>query len=156
MREEYLACLFVRQADAGGFGNLKYIIINDYLRGGPDSPKNFRAAVTLFKHYQPTIAKRQSQNRAAAEPSNNDLAFTHPWKEEGSRADSRACYSCGSFGHLMRDCQITKNEDKIAIFTKGDAAWQYVLISYVLPYVGSTIAIEWLAELQRTSARICM
>ena len=78
--------------------------------------------MTLFKHYQPTIAERQSQNRAAAEPGNNDLAFTQPWIEKGSRTDSRACYSCGGFGNLVRDCQKAKNEDKIAIFKKGDAA----------------------------------
>ena len=32
------------------------------------------------------MAERQSQNRAAAEPSNNDLAFTQLWTEVGSRS----------------------------------------------------------------------
>ena len=38
--------------------------------------------------------------------------------------DSRAYYSCGVFGHLVRDCQKTKNKDKVTIFKKGDAAWR--------------------------------
>ena len=76
----------------------------------------------LFKHYLPTAAEKQSQNRAAAEPSNNNyVAFSQPWTE-GSKTDSRACYTCGGFGHLVRDCIKAKNEDKVAIFRKGDAA----------------------------------
>ena len=81
----------------------------------------------LFKHYQPTMAERQSQNGTAADPSNNDLAFGQPWTEvgfRGSRKDSRACYLCGGFGHLVQDCQKTKNEDKVAIFKEGEAVWR--------------------------------
>ena len=63
------ACLMNRHADAGRFGNLKKKIINDYLRGGPDSLKNLEAAVTLFKHYRPPSRKgkaKTAQQRSQA------------------------------------------------------------------------------------------
>ena len=60
VRGEYFACLFVRQTDTGRYGELKKTIINDYLRGGPDCPKTLEEAVTLFKHYIPTAAERQT------------------------------------------------------------------------------------------------
>ena len=113
---------FVRQTDEGRYGELKKTIINDYLRGGPDSLKTLEEAVTLFKHYIPTAAEKQSQKRAATQPSNNkEVAFS---QRAGSIPDSRACYSCGEFGHLVRDCRKAKNEDKVAIFRKGDASWR--------------------------------
>ena len=59
-RGEYFACLFVRKTDTGRYGELKKTIINDYLRGGPDSPKTLEEAVTLFKHYIPTAVERQT------------------------------------------------------------------------------------------------
>ena len=37
---------------------MKKTIINDYLRGGLDSPKTVEEAVTLFKQYIPTTAER--------------------------------------------------------------------------------------------------
>ena len=103
----------------------KTTIINDYLRGGPDSMTSLEEVVTIFKHYLPTAAGKQSQNPAAAEPSNNNgVAFLQPWTEVGSRTDSRAYYACGGFGHLIRDCKKTKHEGKVAIFKKGDATWR--------------------------------
>ena len=98
-RGEYFACLFVRQTDTGRYGELKKTIINDYLRGGPDSPKTLEEAVTLFKHYIPTAAERQTQRRATTLPSTTEeVAFSQP---AGATTDTRACYSCGELRHLV-------------------------------------------------------
>ena len=121
-RGEYFACLFVRQTDTGRYGELKKTIINDYLRGGPDCPKTLEGAVTLFKNYIPTAAERQTQKRTTTLPSTTEeVAFSQP---AGPNTDTRACYSCGETGHLVKDCKKVKNEDKVAIFRRGDAAWR--------------------------------
>ena len=41
------------------------MIINDYLRGGPDCPKTLEEAVTFCKHYIPTAAEPAVDNDTA-------------------------------------------------------------------------------------------
>ena len=55
------------------------MIINDYLRGGPDCPKTLEGAITLFKNYIPTVAERQTQKRTTTLPSTTEeVAFSQP------------------------------------------------------------------------------
>ena len=123
--DEYLACLFIKQEDAGRYGDLKKSIINNGLRGSLSYPNDLEAAAALLKGYQPTTTEKQSQHRIAAETNNGDIAFTQAWTEVGAspRVDYRACYGCGDPGHLLRDCPKTKAESKGALFKKGDGKW---------------------------------
>ena len=77
-RDEYLACLFTRQVEAGRYGDLKKAIINDGLEGGSLYRKDLETAAALLKGYQPTIAEKQSQNHAAEETNNSGVAFAQP------------------------------------------------------------------------------
>ena len=112
----------VRQADRYRAVQRTKKIINNHLRSGTYSPKTLKEAVTLSKHYIPTAAERQTQKRAATQPSTTeDVTFS---QLAGATTDTRACYSCGELGHLMNDCKKEKNEDKVAIFRRGDTAWR--------------------------------
>ena len=60
--DKYLACLLIRQADAGRYGDLKKITINAGLKGGSSYLTALEAAAALLKGSQhgaqPQLNKR--------------------------------------------------------------------------------------------------
>ena len=47
--EEYLACLFTKQANNKRYGNLKELFVNDGLKGDMTYPKTLEAAILIIK-----------------------------------------------------------------------------------------------------------
>ena len=72
-RNEYLACLFIKQGDNDRFGELKQSFMNDGLKGESTYPNSIEDACILLKGYKRVGAGLRGNNTRAGEESS--LAF---------------------------------------------------------------------------------
>ena len=107
-REEYKAALFILLANNAKYNGAKNELDNAHLRKSGEYPTSVEDAVRYLKHYkndQPTVG-----NRYKREIVDQGVAFSERGNQLGP------CDGCGKMGHLVRTCQETSKEKKMAIY----------------------------------------
>ena len=97
--KEYLACLFIKQADQQQCGELKKTFVNDGLKGDSLFLETLKSAVAILKGWEPTGAGQQHQDNAAAAKNKNGVAFT---QTAAVGKDTRTYFGCDEKGYLMK------------------------------------------------------
>ena len=100
--EEYLAVLFVKQADKVWYGELKTTLANGHLNptlAECGYPKTLQGALRLLKGYTLIGKLRRHNNNNNDNDNRNGIAFV-----EQQDSTDRDCFGCDKKGHHIRDC----------------------------------------------------
>ena len=114
--EEYLAVLFIKQADEFRYGELKTTLANAYLN--PNSteygyPTTLQDALRLLKGYIRIGSNRGHHNN---NENKDGIAFVEQkidWKD-------KVCFGCGKRGHPLSECRSLSAKEKADAIEKNE------------------------------------
>jgi predicted Fe-S protein YdhL (DUF1289 family) len=117
--EEYLAVLFIKQADEFRYGELKTILANAYLN--PNSteygyPTTLQDALRLLKGYIRIGRNRGHHN-------NNENKDGVAFVEQTMDWSDKVCFGCGKKGHPVSKCRSLSATEKAAAIEKKEKEW---------------------------------
>ena len=112
--EEYLAVLFIKQADEIRYGKLKTTLANAYLNLTLTEyryPKTLQNSLRLLKGYT-LIGNIQRQNN------NNDNKAGVAFVEQQQDWSDKHSFGCGKKGHQISNCKSLTKKERDAVFTR--------------------------------------
>eukprot|EP00804_Cyclotella_cryptica_P006127 CCRYP_010733-RA/>CCRYP_010733-RA protein AED:0.37 eAED:0.37 QI:0/-1/0/1/-1/1/1/0/397 len=108
LSNEYLGCLFVRNANDGRFKDIKRTLDNAHLFGNNDYPTSIEDGLRMMENHKPSHSSR-AQNQWTTQVSSSGVTFTQPRQTNrtGRQRDvsKDICFNCNETGQHAKDCQ---------------------------------------------------